>query len=196
MHHNRLEFFFDHCIWDASRFNTLDDVKILKAKWVFTCLVFFLDVGKYSGSLFVEMDSVPIKYFLEVAVSFFLSKVDKLVHDLESLWLFLSIKHCLSKRVEVSAPPIEVEVIILFEEVGDLLEDLDKILVPALPHAASDNMPCLDRSVVDDELVLALVLSLSSNLDGPFDERECVVDLLKVTVALQFPLSDLSFLDA
>ena len=121
MHHNRLELFFDHSIWDTSRLDTLDGVKILEAKWVFTCLVFFLDVGKHSGSLFVEMDSVPIQYFLEVTVSFLLCKVDKLVHDLESLWLLLSIKHCLSKRVEVSAPPVEVKVIILFKEVGDLL---------------------------------------------------------------------------
>ena len=68
--------------------------------------------------------------------------------------------------------------------------------MPALPHAASDDVPRLDGSIVDDELVLALVLGLGSNLDGPFDEREGVVDLLKVTVALQLPFSDLSFLDA
>ena len=139
------------------------------------------------------MDSVPIQYFLEVTVSFLLCKVDKLVHDLESFWLLLSIKHCLSKRVEVSAPPVEVKVIILFKEVGDLLKNLHKILVPAFSHTASDNVPCLYGGIVDDELVLALVLGLGSNLDGPFDEREGVVDLLKVTVALQLPLSDLSF---
>ena len=65
--------------------------------------------------------------------------------------------------------------------------------MPAFSHTASDNVPCLYGGIVDDELVLALVFGLGSNLDGPFDEREGVVDLLKVTVALQLSLSDLSF---
>ena len=53
-------------------------------------------------------------------------------------------------------------------------------------------MPCFDRGVVNDELILGLVLCFGSDLDGSFDEREGVVHLVEVIVSLELSLLDLS----
>ena len=68
--------------------------------------------------------------------------------------------------------------------------------MPSLSHAASDNVPRFDGSIVNDELVLALILGLCGDLNRPLDVGEGVVYLVEVTVTLKLHILDLSLLDA
>jgi len=141
------------------------------------------------------MNSAPKKSLLEVAIAFFLCKVNELIQNFQGFWLFLCIQHCFNKATKITTPPVEIEVISLFKQVWDFLQDLHKLLGPSRPHTPSDNMPSLHRSIVNYKLVLGFVLRPGCNINSALYEWKGKADLGEVCVALELLLSNFSFFD-
>lgn len=163
----------------------LDNKEVLESQGVVPRFSIFLDSLKDTVVVLVEVDPISEESLLEVAAPLLLRQVDKFVENLQGLWLFLGVEHGFDEAVEIPATPVKIEVISFLEEIRDLLEDVDKVLGPPWPHQSSDYLPCLDRGVIDYELVFGFVLSLSSNLDGPLDIGEGLINLIEVFVAFK-----------
>jgi len=162
---------------------------------VSTSLGLFLDVGQNTIVVAVHVHACAEQSLLEVAVTFLLRQLDKLVQHLQALGLLLGVGKSFAERVQVPTAPVKIAVISLLKQVRYFLEDVDEVLGPAGAHQSANDVPRLDRSIVDHKLVLLLVLGLDADLDGPSDEGESVVDLLQVAITFQLLLGYLTFFD-
>jgi len=161
---------------------------------VSTSLGLFLDVGQNTIVVAVHVHACAEQSLLKVAVTFLLRQLDKLVQHLQALGLLLGVGKSFAERVQVPTAPVKIAVISLLKQVRYFLEDVDEVLGPAGAHQSANDVPRLDRSIVDHKLVLLLVLGLDADLDGPSDEGESVVDLLQVAITFQLLLGYLTFL--
>ena len=112
------------------------------------------------------MKTVSEKGLLEFAFSLLLSELPELVENLEGIWFPVCIYHSLNENIEETASPVEITVIDFFQQVRDFLNDFNKVLRPSwLCHRPND-VPCLNRSIVDNELIFLLVFRFGGNIDS------------------------------
>ena len=143
--------------------------------YILSSLSFFLDICEHSVVVSVHMHPCPEQNLLKVTVPLPLSQFSQLIQNFQTFRLLFGISEWFTESIEI--PTLPVEIAVIFKQAWHILQNVDKKLWPTWTHQASNYVPCLDRGVVNNKLVLLLVFSLLTDLDDSLDKGKGVFDL-------------------